>query len=134
MTGTPGQPLQGQHDPPADAVNEVRLRGRVGRAAVARTLPSGDVLVTSRLIVDRDPATLRRSRQRVDTLDCVAWARRAQRSLLTWVPGEIVEVEGAIRRRFFRDQTAPVSRVEVEVRSARKIASRREPGRHPSGP
>jgi single-strand DNA-binding protein len=107
-----------------ETVNEVRLRGRVAVTATERTLPSGDTLVTTRLIVDRDPSARRRSAQRVDTLDCVGWSRRVQRSMLTWVAGDVVEVCGCIRRRFYRDGGGPVSRVEVEVRSARKIRDR----------
>ena len=106
---------------PLVARNEVLLRGRVAAAAESRELPSGDVLVTIRLIVDRDPAAHVRSRQRVDTIDCVAWQRRPQRSLRSWAPGDLVEVSGAIRRRFFRAATGPVSRVEVEVAAARRL-------------
>jgi single-strand DNA-binding protein len=105
-------------------VNEVRLRGRVAVPAVARTLPSGDRLVTARLVVDRDQEARRRSTQRVDVIECVAWSRRAQRSALSWAPGDVVEVAGAIRRRFYRDAGSAVSRFEVEIRAARRQVRR----------
>jgi single-strand DNA-binding protein len=106
--------------PGSQPVNEVRLRGRVAVPAVARTLPSGDRLVTARLIIDRDQEARRRSAQRVDVIECIAWTRRTQRSVLSWTPGDVVEIAGAIRRRFYRDGGSPISRFEVEIRAARR--------------
>jgi single-strand DNA-binding protein len=103
------------------AHNEVVLRGRVAAAVDERELPSGDTIMTARIIVDRDQAALARSTQRVDTIDCVAWLRRVQRSMRGWEAGERVEVTGAIRRRFFRGSHGPVSRVEVEIRSVKRL-------------
>jgi single-strand DNA-binding protein len=121
------RPAESRSGPPpaTQPLNEVRLRGRVALAAVARILPSGDRLVTTRLIVDRDDDARRRSAQRVDAIECVAWSRRAQRAALGWAPGDLVEVDGAIRRRFYREAGAAVSRVEVEIRSARRARARR---------
>ena len=112
-------------DPPgsttdADALNEVVLRGRVSSAPEERELPSGATLITSRIVVERDAAARRRSSQRVDTFDLVAWTARAQRIMRGWSPGDVVTVEGSVRRRFFRGATGSVSRVEVEVRTARR--------------
>lgn len=126
---TPAEAADPIAQEPSPARNEVLLRGRVAAAAESRELPSGDVLVTVRLIVDRDPDARTRSRQRVDTIDCVAWQRRAQRSLLSWAPGDLVEVSGAIRRRFFRGAAGPVSRVEVEILTARRLARDARTGR-----
>jgi len=104
-----------------ELTNAVVLCGRVAVAPQARDLPSGDVVVTTRLIVDRDPSTLARSRQRVDTIGCVGWAKRVQRSMRTWQAGDTIQVEGALRRRFFRTSAGPASRVEVEVHRARRV-------------
>jgi single-strand DNA-binding protein len=104
------------------ARNEVMLHGRVAAPVEERELPSGDTIVTARLIVDRDAAALARSAQRVDTLDCVAWLRRVQRSMRSWQAGDRVEVTGAIRRRFYQSGAGAASRVEVEVRSTRRLA------------
>lgn len=100
------------------SINEVRLVGRVAAEPVERTLPSGDTLVTFRLVVDRAPGG--RSAQKVDALECCAWTARVQRSVLRWRPGDVVEVTGAVRRRFFRGGAGgAASRVEVEVATAR---------------
>ncbi len=100
-------------------LNEVTLHGRLAAEPEERELPSGDVIWTFRVIVDRPPGG--RSRQRVDSLECVAWLSRVRRSVSTWRVGDHVAVEGALRRRFFRSGAAAASRVEVEVTSARII-------------
>jgi single-strand DNA-binding protein len=129
MTETPTSEPSRPADPPAapgvggGARNEVVLCGRVSALPEERDLPSGATIVTSRLVVERDPAARKRSSQRVDTFDLVAWTARAQRAMRGWSPGDVVTVEGAVRRRFFRGATGAVSRVEVEVRSARKVRS-----------
>jgi single-strand DNA-binding protein len=113
-----------EQGPPGDrARNEIVLCGRVTSLPEERELPSGDTILTGRIVVDRDPVALRRSSQRVDTFDLVAWTARAQRVMRGWVPGDVVSVEGAVRRRFFRGMSGAVSRVEVEVRRARKVRS-----------
>lgn len=101
--------------------NEVFLVGRVAAPATERELPSGTRVVNARLIIDRDAAEMSWSRQRVDTIDCVAWAARAQQSLRRWQAGDRVQVIGAIRRRFFRTAAGPASRVEVEVKRASRV-------------
>ena len=100
------------------AINEVRLVGRVSQAPQERTLPSGDVLWTLRVVVPRPRS---RGRATVDALDCAAWTKRAQRSVATWSVDDVVEVTGAMRRRFFRSGQGAASRVEVEVSRGRVI-------------
>ena len=101
-------------------VNEVRLAGRVSAAPEERALPSGDTLVTFRLVVDREEKD-RRGRRTVDVLDCAVRPARLRRSTAAWQPGDVVEVVGAIRRRFFRSAAGASSRVEIEVRSGRRL-------------
>jgi single-strand DNA-binding protein len=103
-----------------DHANQVRLRGRVSAIPEDRVLPSGDRLVSARLVVARPPGPAR-LRQSVDVLDCVAWTARARRLMTGWQPGSVVEVEGAIRRRFRRGPAGLTSRVEIEVVSARRV-------------
>lgn len=98
--------------------NEVQLVGRLAADPVERTLPSGDVLVTWRLVVRR-PAHSRRGPP-VDTIDCVAWVTRLRRSATRWSAGDIIECAGALRRRFWRTAGGAVSRCEVEVSRARR--------------
>ncbi|MCU1591726.1 MAG: hypothetical protein JWP11_2982 [Frankiales bacterium] len=106
--------------------NEVALVGRVSAPAEERTLPSGDVLVTWRVVVDRPP--LRRAAPEggravtVDTIDCVAWAAGVRRTAGGFATGDVVRVEGALRRRFWRGGGGPESRCEVEVLVAKRVA------------
>jgi single-strand DNA-binding protein len=103
---------------PDAAINEVRLVGRVSQVPEERVLPSGDVLWTFRVVVPRSKASGRVS---VDALDCAAWSKAAQRSVATWAADDVVEVTGAVRRRFFRAGGGAASRVEVEMSRGRVI-------------
>jgi single-strand DNA-binding protein len=102
-----------------EGVNEVRLVGRISAGPEERVLPSGDVLWTFRLVVPRPPE--RATRQGVDALECAVWGGRVRRSVAGWGRGDVVEVTGAMRRRFFRTAGGPASRVEVEVAAGRLI-------------
>lgn len=102
-----------------NAVNEVRLVGRMADAAATVELPSGDQLVSFRVNVDQAPGSP--TRQRVDSLECSAWTARGRRSALGWRPGDVVEVTGAVRRRFYRSGGGTGSRVEIEVSGGRLI-------------
>ena len=103
------------------AVNEVHLVGRLSAPAELRTLPSEAVMCTFMVVVDRLDTDLR-SKQRVDVLSCVAWTPRLRRQVMAWAEGDVVELEGALRKRFFRTSGGTTaSRVEVEVRSARRV-------------
>ncbi|QZY30570.1 single-stranded DNA-binding protein [Nocardioides coralli] len=98
--------------------NQVRLVGRVSGEPEERRLPSGDRVWAFRVVVAREQP---HGRQRVDALECAAWSGRTQRSVARWSPGDLVEVEGALRRRFYRTGGGTQSRVEVEVAAARII-------------
>ena len=105
--------------------NEVVLVGRVSGEPAERELPSGDVIVTWRVVVDRPPprATDTGGRaQSIDTIDCVAWKPGARRTARGYVAGDVVAVEGALRRRFWRGGGALASRCEVEVAVTRRMA------------
>lgn len=107
---------------PTTAHNRVALRGRVSSAPLERELPSGDTIITFRMVLarDRSPMTAK-SRQSSDWVDCVSWGGRARRSVATWRVGDVVEVEGALRRRFFRVAAGTSTRVEVEVLTGRMV-------------
>jgi single-strand DNA-binding protein len=127
----------GQADDATPHRNEVRLVGRLSATARVLDLPSGDRLVTFRVIVDRIGGRRAGRQQRaggaapesgggsgrrqVDTIDCATWTRREQRRVEKWQPGDLVEVQGRLRRRFRRGESGPVSRVEVEVTLAKKV-------------
>jgi single-strand DNA-binding protein len=108
------------HESQTDGVNEVTLIGRLSQPAEEQVLPSGDELWRFRVIVGRTGAAA--ARASVDALDCVVWAKRPARSVATWRAGDVVEVRGSLRRRFFAPAGGGrVSRCEVEVASARLI-------------
>jgi single-strand DNA-binding protein len=101
------------------AVNEVRLVGRLSQDPEERVLPSGDSVWTFRLVVARPAGG--KSRQSVDTLECAVWGGRVRKSAASWAAGDVVEVTGALRRRFFSTGAGRASRVEVEVASGRMM-------------
>jgi len=110
------------------ARNEVLLVGRVSGTPEPRELPSGDSIVGWRVVVDRGsgrrpPAGVRTAT--VDTFDCVAWTAGLRRSARALVDGDVVEVQGALRRRFWRVGAGATSRCEVEVASVRRLSRRR---------
>jgi len=105
-------------------VNVVRLAGRLAGDPEVRTLPSGDELCVCRISVARDKVRVLPSGRRspsVDLVDLVAWSGRSRRSMAAWRTGDEVEVEGALRRRFYRAGEGTLSRVEVEVSSCRMV-------------
>ena len=105
-------------------VNEVRLVGTLGKEPVVRELPSGDTLVTLQVNVRRPAQPAGQEpppRKQVDPIDCAVWAARLQRSVGKWHEGDVVEVAGAVRRRFFQAGGAVASRVEIEVARAKLI-------------
>jgi single-strand DNA-binding protein len=106
-------------DAGATVVNEVRLAGRLSADPEERVLPSGDSLWTFRLVVGRPAGRV--SRQKVDTLDCAVWGGRVRGQVPGWSADDVVEVSGALRRRFFSTRAGRASRVEVEVATGRML-------------
>jgi single-strand DNA-binding protein len=99
--------------------NDVVLRGRLSAPAEHRTLPSGDPLVTFRLVVRRPEPRARGAS--VDVLTCITYDRALQRRVAAWEAGDVVEVEGALQRRFWRTGQGTVSVCEVNCRRGRKV-------------
>jgi single-strand DNA-binding protein len=95
--------------------NFVRLRGELQADVSERTLASGEVVSTFRVIVGRSAAQPRK--RSADTIDCVTSQARVRRTLERLKPGSSIEVEGSLQRRFFRSGGAVVSRYEVNVDS-----------------
>ncbi|MCW2616641.1 MAG: hypothetical protein JWN08_3635 [Frankiales bacterium] len=110
----------------AGAPNEVLLVGRVSGLPEERELPSGDGLVAWRLVVARPPGG-RKPPDGVrpttgDTLDCVAWTAGLRRTARGLSDGDVVEVTGALRRRFWRGGAGASSRCEVEAVAVRRLS------------
>ncbi|MCU1594124.1 MAG: hypothetical protein JWO12_1516 [Frankiales bacterium] len=106
--------------------NEVVLVGRLSGDPVDKELPSGDVLRTWRLVVDRAPSKRPVPEgQRVstiDTVDCFAWTAGLLRAAGSWTPGDVLEVHGSLRRRFWHTGGGVQSRTEVEVTKAKRLS------------
>jgi single-strand DNA-binding protein len=100
--------------PGAETCNQVVLVGRVSAPPERRDLPSGDQLVTLRVVVDRPPQK-GSTRRAVDVIDVACWTRRTQRTATGLEPDDGVRVEGALRRRFFAAGGGRASRYEVEA-------------------
>ena len=107
------------------AVNEVTLVGRVSAAPEERELPSGDLLVSWRVIVDRPPQRRQAAPggrgSTVDTLHCVTFSGAVRRTARSLAAGDVVRIEGALRQRYWRAGAGVSSRTEVEVASVRRL-------------
>lgn len=95
--------------------NSVQLVGRVSSAPEEKILPSGDLLVAFRIIVDRSAAARKHSDVTVDTFDCVVWNQSIQKSAMRKTEGDRVEIHGELRRRFSKGPAGLRSFVSVEV-------------------
>ncbi|MFF5205339.1 single-stranded DNA-binding protein [Streptosporangium sp. NPDC000396] len=101
--------------------NEVTLVGRLPEAVKVRSLQSGSTLGAWRLIVRRQH---RGRGTRVDTIPCVSFEPDVVAAATDWLPNDVVEVMGALRRRWWGSEGAKSSGYEVEVRSARRLERR----------
>jgi single-strand DNA-binding protein len=125
MADRSGRPITGRRDFDTMAhttvdTNDVRLTGRIPAAPEERELPSGDTVWIFRVVVRRPEGAGRTAT--IDTVDCAAYGTAAVRSVRTWRPGDVVAIDGALRRRFWRTPAGPRSRYEVEVSRARRVA------------
>lgn len=102
----------------SDWSNSVHLVGRVTSIAEDIQLPSDTILTRFRIVVPRAKPTTKTT---VDTIDLVAMKAGLQKRARTLVVGEIVEVEGEIRRRFWKAGMSVASRVEIEISSLSKL-------------
>jgi single-strand DNA-binding protein len=115
--------MASKNDDIVEPGNLVRLRGKVSTAPEERELPSGTTIVTLRLSVPRETSPMTEgSRQTADWVDCAAWGRKPRRTVSGWRAGDQVELEGALRRRFYRGASGTATRLEVEVLSGRVVA------------
>jgi single-strand DNA-binding protein len=106
--------------------NEVILWGRLPATAEERVLPSGDSISVLRVVIPRRPGAGRPQadrapRQMVDTIDVVCWSARTRRTAARLTVGDWIEVEGALRRRFFGGPGGRQSRYEVEAAVVRRL-------------
>lgn len=95
--------------------NRVDLVGRLSGQAEEKTLPSGDVLVEFRVVVDRD------DREGVDTLDVATWKAPLRKRALSLEQDEWIGIKGVLRRRFWKTATGVASRWQVEAREITRV-------------
>jgi single-stranded DNA-binding protein len=96
-------------------LNKVNLVGRISEPAKEKTLPSGDVLVEFRLIIERD------DREGVDTLDIATWPAQLKKRALKLEEDQWVGIKGVLRRRFWKTPTGVASRWQVEAREITRL-------------
>ncbi|OUC94638.1 single-stranded DNA-binding protein [Streptosporangium minutum] len=101
--------------------NEVVLVGRLPEAVRIRSLQSGSTLGSWRVIVRRQQ---RGRGTRVDTIPCVSFEPEVTVVVAEWLPDDMVEVVGSLRRRWWGSEGSKSSGYEVEVRSARRLERR----------
>lgn len=113
----------------AEHRNEVLVIGRLSAEPVARNLPSGAVVTSWRLVVERpaghpggkggDPAGS--DRRTVDALECATFREDVARAVESARSGDVLEVRGALRRRFWRSSSGVASRYEIEATNAQCV-------------
>ncbi len=115
-------------EPALDDLNAVTIEGTLGAGAERRRLPSGDELLTLRVVV-------RSAGGRVDTLPVQLGpapppghrpgrgqlGRRRLDEVQRLASGSRVRVEGALRRRWWRGPSGPASAVAVDASSVTPI-------------
>ena len=106
-----------------DWVNSILLVGRVTSEADEIELPSGESLLRFRMVVPRVVGAKEqpKSKATVDTIDCVAFKAVVQRKARSLSIGDVIELEGQLRRRFWKAGAGVASRVEVEVSSLKSV-------------
>lgn len=121
---TPHLPIGRDDRATLHAANEVYLIGRVSAPPERKVLPSGDELVSFRLVVDRSVIAKKAgsaARQSVDVIDIACWSARTRRTALNLDAGLTVRVQGKLRRRFWKTPAGTASRHEVEAAVVSKV-------------
>ena len=88
-------------------------------------MPSGDELVSLRVSVPRTGAPgggAAHRRGGADWIDCALWSGRLRRAAEHWAGGDWVEVTGQFRRRYFPTVAGGTSVIELDARTARRVA------------
>jgi single-stranded DNA-binding protein len=94
-------------------VNEIVLIGRLSGEPEWRALPDEREVAVWRLIVEHRGA--RSPQDAIDTIRCVSYDPVVQAGVRGWSHGDVIEVRGALRHRFWRAPTGPRGLYEVEA-------------------
>jgi single-strand DNA-binding protein len=111
VTAAPAEPAPTLHR------NEVYLVGDVSTTPEERELSDGRDAVTFRLDVraETDAGATR------DSLDITVIGARARKAALSWDIGDVVEVEGVVRRKFYKVGAASKPFTVVEATRAKRL-------------
>lgn len=105
--------------------NEIHLVGNVDGLPERRVLPSGDEIVALRVAVPRADGERRSNRSpRHDMFNLTCFSAASRRVGLGLEDGDLVEVEGAMRRSVRRSGSGMTSRMDLEVRVLRRRSRR----------
>jgi single-strand DNA-binding protein len=97
--------------------NEVHLVGEVSTTPEERELSDGRGAVTFRLDVRAEgPAGSTR-----DSLDITLVSPRGRKAALGWTIGDLVEVEGVVRRKFYKVGAASKPFTVIEAQRAKRL-------------
>ncbi|MDS1268672.1 single-stranded DNA-binding protein [Lipingzhangella sp. LS1_29] len=100
--------------------NRVELRGRITSEPALRKLSGGQRLVTWRLEVPRCSRE-QPSVQKTDTVTCVSFSPQVQAVVRGWRLDDLVQVDGALRRRRWRSASGSSVVYEVEARAVARL-------------
>ncbi|WP_157036249.1 single-stranded DNA-binding protein [Streptomonospora alba] len=103
--------------------NEVVVAGRITAEPYVRELASGDRLTTWRVSIARAPAQ-QRPNQSADPITCVSFQKAIEERTREWRLGDVVQISGVLRRRFWRSPKGAASVVEIEARTVQRISRR----------
>ncbi len=112
-------------------VNEIVLVGRLSGEPEWRPLPGGGHVVVWRLIVEHPGG--RSPQDSIDTIRCVAFRPAVQEGIRGWRHGDLIEVRGSLRHRFWRGPTGPRGLYEVEAATVIRHRPAEAPGAAPPG-
>jgi single-strand DNA-binding protein len=101
--------------------SQVAVTGRMGTRVMERDLPSGDVVTTFTVVVDRPASGRREGSPAVDSIPCQVFKASIAKRLTAIPAGEWVTVSGTLRRRFWRGAAGLGSALEVEVSSLTRV-------------
>jgi single-strand DNA-binding protein len=97
-------------------VNQIVLVGRLSGEPEWRALPGDRHVAVWRLVVEHRDA--RSPQDSIDTIRCVSYDPAIHSNIRTWSHGDVIEVRGALRHRFWRGPAGPRGLYEVEAAGA----------------
>jgi single-strand DNA-binding protein len=106
--------------------NRIDLVGRVTAEPARRELSAGRRLVSWRLAMTRC-ADEQRGGTEVDAVNCVSFDPQIHSGVQGWSIGDVVHVQGALRRRLWRTSAGTASFFEVEAQQVRRLECSAQP-------